>query len=128
MLNANVAIFFVQVDDAFGVGIRAEAMYLFQALAQLLVVVAFAVIDNGDGLIFVEDGLVAAGHIDDRQAAHGQRDPAFFVISLTVRTAMLDSAVHAAQNSSIRLLPGAIDDAANATHQGRSAILRISCR
>src|SRR3990170_1169790 len=114
------------MHDAFGVGIGAKVVVLLiQVGAQLLVVVAFTVVDNGDGFIFVEDGLVAAGHVDDRQAAHGQAYAALLVVALAIRPAVQNGAVHAAQVGAIRLPLAAIHDAADTAHYLGATSLRI---
>ena len=63
----------VEVDDHFGVAVRAEAMAgAFQPPAQLAEVVDFAVEDDPDRAVFVRQRLLPAGQVDDRQPAMAQ--------------------------------------------------------
>ena len=63
------------MDDHFGVGVGIEAMAgLFEFLAQLGEIVNFAVEHHPDGFVFIVDGLVAAGQVDDAEPAHAQAD------------------------------------------------------
>ena len=75
-LDAGLAVLFVGVDDSFGVGVRAEPVTACLEVApELVVVVDFAVEDNPGGSIFVGHRLVAAGAVDDRQAAMAECVP-----------------------------------------------------
>ena len=64
----------VGVHDGLGIGIRVERVPVRDELrAQLAVVVDLAVEDHPDGAVFVANRLVAAGEVDDAQAAHAER-------------------------------------------------------
>jgi len=66
VLDEVIAEFFVEVDDSFGIGLGVEAMVLLrESVEQGLIVVYFAVEDNPDGLVFVVNGLIPAGEVDD---------------------------------------------------------------
>ena len=74
---------FVEMNDHFGVGMicakpvsRAEEL-----IAELDMVVDFAIEDGRERFGLVEDGLLAGFEIDDCQAAHAERDVAAFPIS-----------------------------------------------
>jgi hypothetical protein len=90
------ALLFPEVDDDLGIGIRRETMTLRLELgAQLEVVVDFAVVEDGDGAVFVEDRLMSAGKIDDRQAAHAERHGVLDEVARVVRSAMHHRIAHA---------------------------------
>ncbi len=75
MLEAVDAVLLVGVDDGLGVRVGLEAMTaVLELLAEILEVVDLAVEDDADGAVFVVDRLVAAGDVDDGQAAHAQAD------------------------------------------------------
>jgi len=66
VLEAVGAEFFVEMDDYFGVAEGFEAVAaLFEIGAELFEIVAFAVVADPDGLIFVGHGLVAGLEVDD---------------------------------------------------------------
>jgi hypothetical protein len=56
-----------------------------QRVAQRREVVQLAVEDRGHGPILVVDGLVPAGHVDDRESAHAEGRVFVNVEALTVR-------------------------------------------
>ena len=63
------------MDDDLAVAAGAEGVAGGLELgAQLAVVVDLAVVDEPDGLVLVGDGLVAAGAVDDAQAAVAEAD------------------------------------------------------
>ncbi len=70
-----------------------------QRLAQLVVVVDLAVEDHLDGAIFVADRLLPAGDIDDRQAAHSQRDFRRNEIAAAVRPPVDNCVAHGAHGA-----------------------------
>src|SRR6476620_3037822 len=71
-------ILLIQVDDAFGVAVGTIAMTAhFKILAQVLMVVDFAVEDDPDAAKFITERLVASLNIDDAEAAHSETDVVF---------------------------------------------------
>ena len=61
------------MDDALGVGIRAEAMPArFEIGSQLTVVVDFAVEDDPHRFVFVGERLMAGAQVDDRETAKAE--------------------------------------------------------
>src|ERR1700722_10017258 len=96
VLNAVVAVFFVKMDDGFGVATGAVNMSArFELRAQVGVVVDFAVEDDPDGSVFVTQRLLAGGEIDNAQATHTQRgrtvDADAFIIGATVGNSIAHS-------------------------------------
>ena len=66
---------FVEMDEHFGVALRAKTMAgSFQPGSQLTEVVDFAVEDNPHGVVFVAQGLPATGPVDDGQTPMPQGD------------------------------------------------------
>ena len=66
-----VAVLLVEMQDDFDVAVSAERVPGLEELrAQLAVVVDLAVADDPESFVFVRDGLMAAGEVDDRQPAH----------------------------------------------------------
>src|ERR1700690_160399 len=67
LLYALGAHVFVKMKDALGIGFRREAMAAaFKVGTKLGEIVDFAVVDDPRAAIFIKDGLVAGGEIDDR--------------------------------------------------------------
>jgi len=85
----------VEMDDRFGVRVGAEAVPAgFEVPPQLLEVVDLAVLDDGDGAVLVEHGLMTARHVDDREAAHAHREGAVDQEALVVRSAVHHDVAH----------------------------------
>src|SRR6266508_2649874 len=96
-LDAARAEVFVEMDDGFGVAVRAEDVTVaLEVAAQFAVVVDLAVEDDPDGAILVRDGLVAAIQVDDAEAPHADGDAVPDVHALIVGTAMHHCAAHVA--------------------------------
>jgi hypothetical protein len=62
--------------------------------AEVLVVIDFAVEDDGDGVVFVEHGLVAAGEVNDGQAAMAEGNMRINEETGIVRAAMSEGVAH----------------------------------
>ncbi len=72
-----LAVFFVEMNDGFGVGMRGEFMPAgFEILAQLGVIVNFAVEHDPELAVFVRERLMAAFEIDDAEAAETEAETA----------------------------------------------------
>jgi hypothetical protein len=112
------AVFFVEVNQDFGVGVRAENVTAsFEAATQFLIVINFAVEDNVDGFVFVGQWLSAAFEIDDRQTAMDKTDAASSKSAFTVRSAMRNSIPHLRQQfCADRSIGIRVKDTGNATH------------
>jgi hypothetical protein len=92
------AVFFVEVDQDFGVGVRAEDVTAsFQASTQCPIVVDFAVENDVDGFVFVGQWLSAAFEIDDRQSTMNKTNAASSKSAFTVRSTMRNGIPHLRQ-------------------------------
>jgi hypothetical protein len=65
------------------------------------VIVNFSVENDPDGTVFVADGLMASGKIDDAEAAHAEPNPALGEEAIVVGTAMGHHVAHTSQNARI---------------------------
>ena len=84
-----IAVLLVGVDDDLGVAASAEAMPgALEPRSELAKVVDLAVADDPDALVLVGDRLMAAGEVDDRQAAHAEQHLAVQVVAVIVGAAM----------------------------------------
>ncbi len=95
-LEKAIAHLFVQMHDDFGVAVGGEAVAgALELRSQLAEVVDLPVADYDERAVLVEDGLMAAAHIDDRQAAHAEQDLRVPIRALVVWTAVDDRCAHA---------------------------------
>ena len=102
MLDAVLAVFLVEMNDGFGVALGAITVATSdQMLAQRPVIVDLAVEDDPDRTVFIADGLMAGGKVDDAKAAHAQADLALREDAVVVRTAVGHDVAHAPQNAGI---------------------------
>jgi len=74
-----------------------------QFLAQLRVIVDLAIEDNPDCPVFIADGLIPGGEVDDAQPPHANANWTFDVYSFVVRSAMKHGLAHVAEDRSIHL-------------------------
>jgi hypothetical protein len=65
------------------------------------VVVDFTVENNRYGTVFVADGLVTRGEVDDTEAAHAQADLTLREKAVVIRAAVRNNVAHAAQGAGI---------------------------
>src|SRR5882672_2189646 len=115
--DALVAPFFVGMDDDFGVGMRAKRVAApFERAAQLLVIVNLAVEDDRDVVCFVEEGLVAAGKVNDAEAADSKRHGGSDEQSIFIRATMPKRLHHPARNGFGLFGAFNSNDAADSTH------------
>jgi len=88
------------MNNDFGVGVRAEAMAAtFEIGAKVGKVVDLAVENDPGAAVFVEDGLVAAGEVDNAEAAHAETGAVGNVKSLIVGSAVHDLLAHVVHES-----------------------------
>jgi hypothetical protein len=108
----------VEMDEDLGVAVvGAEPMPLGLELAtQLGVVVDLAVVDDDHLAGLVGDRLLAAGQVDDRQAAHGQPDPVGAPDARAVRPAVHERLVHGLERRPLDRATSQVGDAADAAH------------
>src|SRR5262249_32201466 len=87
---------FVEMHDDFGIGVGVKLVAAGdQFFAQFREIVDFAVEHDPDRLVFVVDGLVSAGEVNDAEPAHAEPGSAAGVDALVVRPAVDDGAAHA---------------------------------
>lgn len=104
---------FVAVDEGFGIAGGAERVAEGgQFRLQFPVIVDFAIEDDGDGLVLVEDGLPATGEVDDAEAAHAHGEFRAFVAAVAVRSPVNLYAGHAVEQTFF-MEPGVAVDAAH---------------
>src|ERR1700680_278070 len=98
MMHAVIPVFFIEMNDDFGVApSRKVVPSCPQLLAQLDEVVDFAVQYNPDGTVLVAHRLLARCKIDDAQTPHAQANVRVQVDALVVGTAMKNRRAHIAQ-------------------------------
>src|SRR5208282_2116167 len=91
---------FVEMNDDFGVGVSVEAVAsAFEFGAEFGKVVNLAVVYDPGGAVFIENGLMASGEIDDGEAAHAQTSAVGDVESLIVGAAVHDLLAHVVHES-----------------------------
>ena len=111
---------FPAVRDDFGVAVGGEAMAAaFQRRLLFRVVEQLAVEDDGDGAVFVEDGLPAVGQADDAEAARGEGQAGPFQVAVLVRPAVDDGVGHRPDRprGDRPPLSGKVKDSRDAAHQ-----------
>jgi hypothetical protein len=112
-------------QDALGVAAGAEAMAeRLERLAQRGVVVDLAVEGDDEAPVVALHRLVAAGQVDDRQAAHAEAEVVLREDALVVRAAVHDGVAHRAHRRRTHGLTLAGVPAGDAAHQ--AAFLRRS--
>src|SRR6266487_7131110 len=95
MLYAIITVLFIGMNNGFRVAICTEVMPAFlEFFLKLTIVIDFAIEDDQDALIFVEDGLLAASHVNDRKTAHTECNSISSPDSLTIWAAMADDLAH----------------------------------
>src|SRR5208282_1314645 len=110
--------FFVEMDDDFSVGLGVEAMAAaFELRAQFGKIVDFTVVDDPGAPIFVENGLMPAGKINDGKTAHAKASAIGNVNALVVGTTVGDLVAHVAHESFCNVaFPCCADDSRDPTH------------
>ena len=103
MFHAIVAIFLVEMKDAFGVGARPELVpALDKVRIQVREVMRFAVEDDPERFVFVGNGLVAAFDVDDGEPPHAQTDARFHMEAVAIRSAVDDRPGHGFHQSLVQ--------------------------
>ena len=106
------------MDDHLRVGARSEPVTLGgELLPQLTVVVDLAVQDDDDGLVLIEDRLIARLEVDDREPLHPESHALLDEGSARIGAAMLDHLAHTRQQLRIDGTPGG-DLARYPAHRG----------
>src|SRR6266851_1403957 len=115
--KAVLAMFFVEMDDRFRVGLRAEAMATaFQFPAELRVVVNLPIQHHPKAAVFIRDGLMSTGEVYDAESAKAQAYPRSRENPFVVRTTMNERLVHAMNElRPDRFLAIKLEDSADST-------------
>lgn len=117
MIYAVGAVFFVQVNDALCICVRAEDVAaLFQVGAQLREIVDFPILDHPNSFIFVGDRLVAGVQVDDGQTPHSQPYAGVIIESVAVGAAVNDGRVHGFERGALDWGLVRVNDAADSAH------------
>src|SRR6185369_10910131 len=108
--------FFVSVNDDFRIAMGAEDVtFRQQLIAQFVEIIYLAVVGDCDRAVFVRDGLMARGNINDGEPPRPQ--PRTFmaveVKAFAVRAAMFDHIGHAVYEAAIYGPPVEINYSAN---------------
>jgi hypothetical protein len=91
-----LATFLPEVGDEFGVAMGDEVVAALEEFGALLAIVEeFAIEDDGDGAVFVCDGLLAIGEVDDAETAGGEGEAGAMEEAFFVGAAMNEGASHA---------------------------------
>src|SRR5262249_1140205 len=86
----------IQMHNNFGIAVGVEAVATgLEFAAQLGEIVDLAVENDPDRLVFVVDGLLATGEVDDAEAAHAEAYGATNVDALVSGVAVNDRLAHA---------------------------------
>src|SRR5208337_3007584 len=99
-LDAVGAHFFVEMNDDFGIGVGVEAVAaVFELRAKFGKVVDLAVVNDPGAAVFVENGLMASGKVDDGEAAHAETSTIGDVDSLVVGASVHNLLAHVVHES-----------------------------
>jgi hypothetical protein len=103
--------------DRFRITVRVEPVpALLEFLSQLRKVIDLAVEYDPHAPIFVVNGLVPTGKVDDAKSPHSEADRTFGVDPFVVRTSVNDRLAHAMHFSGIDDLVRSTYDTCNPTH------------
>ena len=118
----------VGVEDGFGVGASSVAVAgLFEGGAEVGVVEDFAVENDEEGGVLIGHGLVAAGYVDDGEAAEAEGGVGVAVVTGVIGAAVADGVRHALEDGGrVRRLNRY--ESGDSTHERRgSLILTLAC-
>ena len=111
------AILVVSVHDGLSVAVGIEPVTTaFEFLAQLAIVVDFAVENDPPRLVGIVNRLLAAFQIDDGESTHRETDTIVEIKAVFVRTAMMDRRVHLREQIAIDGRAITTNDACNSAH------------
>jgi hypothetical protein len=110
------------MNDDLGIALRVEIMAaLFQVPAQFGEVVDLSVENDPDVFLFVVDGLMPAGKVDDAQSPHPQADGTLGIDAFIVRAAVHDRLTHAVNVGGVNGLAGPAHHSGYSAHWATSA-------
>ncbi len=91
-----LATFLPKVGDEFGVAVGDEVVAALEEFGALFAVVEeFSIEDDGDGAVFVGDGLLAIGEADNAETAGGEGEAGAMEEAFFVGAAVDEGASHA---------------------------------
>ena len=100
----------------------------FDQASEFAVIVNFAVQNDGDRTVFVENRLMASGHVNDRKPPMAESDSSGDVKTFVVRPAMSKRAGHSPQDGFVdRLIGFVIVDSGNSAHGVTLTQASLSC-
>src|SRR5437868_12607683 len=84
------------MDNGFGVALGTKTMTaLLEFFLELAIVVDFSIEHNEYTLIFIKDRLLAACHVNNREAAHAKGDSIPYPYSLIIWSSVTNHCAHA---------------------------------
>ena len=115
-----VAPLLVGMDKHLGVAVGSETVPVaLQGGADGAVVVDFTIKNHCEAAIFVEDRLIAAAQVNNREAAHRHAHGAAQKDAVAIRPPVGEAVVHTAQQIRVNGLPVLMHHAADTTHWGQ---------
>src|SRR5262249_37826942 len=97
VVNAFASMLFVEVNNRFCIRIGPVSVAaLLESLTQLRMVINFAIEDDPNGPIFVAEGLVSAGDVNNAEPAHPDGGWAVGIYAFIVWAAVRHGGAHAA--------------------------------
>src|SRR6266850_3041482 len=112
------SVLIVGVNDSFCVAVCIKGVSeLLQLFAELLVVIDLSIENNPCSAILIVDRLLAAFHIDDRQAAHAQANSLVEVEAVFIGAAVAYGLTHARKKCLVHGGSVFFNDTYNATHK-----------
>src|SRR6266478_1001133 len=111
------AVLIVSVNDCFGVavGIKGVAQ-LLKLVAELAIVVDFAVENNPGGAVLVMNWLRATGEVDDGQPPHPQAYGAVEIEAVVIGSTVTHGVCHARQQRTVNIQSVTTNNSYNSTH------------
>jgi hypothetical protein len=112
------AVSIVGVNDCLGIAVCVKGVTeFFEFLAQLAVVIDFAVENYPGGAVLVVNRLLSALKIDDGQPAHTQANRSIEVEPVVVRAPMTNGFAHPSQQSFVNVSSITPNDSCYTTHE-----------
>jgi len=94
-LDASLALFFIEMNNGLSITARGKHVTAFdQRMAQLPVIVNFAVEYDPDRPVLIGHGLATGREIDNRKPAHAERHVVPDEVTFVIRAAVLDHIAH----------------------------------
>src|SRR5678809_1499622 len=95
MFNTIISIFFIKVQNTFGIGTGPKLMAsLDQVRIQIREVMRFAIKHNPERFILVRDRLIAAFYVNNSEPPHSQTNAWFEMETIAIRATMHNGLCH----------------------------------